>query len=207
VVNSRSNTASGLERGAFDRTSSQLLDGVRAEDPDAWQRLVSLYSPLVYSWCRSSGLDAEDAADVLQNVFRAIFTGLPRFRHDRPGDTFRGWLRAITGSKINDHFRSKVGEPEARGGTEVQQRFMVVATDESKSSVGSSLFSDLVLRVLNLVRVEFEDRTWQAFWQTTVEDQSTRDVAQALGISEGAIRQAKYKVLRRLRQELGDLEQ
>jgi DNA-directed RNA polymerase specialized sigma24 family protein len=39
-----------------------------------------------------------------------------------------------------------------------------------------------------------------------VEHHSSPEVAQQLGMTIGAVRQAKYKVLRRLRQELGDAE-
>ncbi len=66
----------------------------------------------------------------------------------------------------------------------------------------------LVRRAAELVRNEFEARTWQAFWLVTVEDRSTDDVAVQLGISTGAVRQAKYIVLRRLRDELsGEFDQ
>ncbi len=33
-------------------TSTSLLRRVKARDPDAWQRLVNLYGPLVYRWAR-----------------------------------------------------------------------------------------------------------------------------------------------------------
>ena len=54
-------------------TSISLLDRVKAQDPVAWQRLNVLYSPLIYSWTRRLGLNSEDSADVLQEVFRAVF--------------------------------------------------------------------------------------------------------------------------------------
>jgi RNA polymerase sigma-70 factor (ECF subfamily) len=56
-----------------------------------------------------------------------------------------------------------------------------------------------------LIRDEFEEQTWQAFWLTTVEDRSSTDAAVALGMSAGAVRKAKARVLHRLRQEFGDV--
>ena len=58
---------------------------------------------------------------------------------------------------------------------------------------------------MNLVRHEFEERTWKAFWQVTVEDRSPAEVAAAMGISANAVRQAKSRVLRRLKEEMGEL--
>ena len=63
----------------------------------------------------------------------------------------------------------------------------------------------LFARVLRLIREEFEPRTWQAFWQTAVAGRDTADVGADLSMSPGAVRVAKARVLRRLREELGDL--
>ena len=59
--------------------------------------------------------------------------------------------------------------------------------------------------MLGLVRHEFEDRTWRAFWRVTVEGHSPAEVAAEMGITPSAIRQAKSRVLRRLKEELGEL--
>ena len=59
-------------------------------------------------------------------------------------------------------------------------------------------------RALELIRAEFEERTWLAFWRTVVEGQAPKDVAADLSMSPGAVRVAKSRVLHRLRAELGD---
>ena len=56
-----------------------------------------------------------------------------------------------------------------------------------------------------MIREEFEPRTWQAFWQTAVEGRAASDVAADFGMSPGAVRVAKSRVLHRLRAELGEL--
>ncbi len=193
-------------RTAAPSISTSLIQGLRAHDEVAWQRLLELYVPLVFAWCRRSGLQAQDSSDVVQEVFRAVSHAIGDFRRSRPGDTFRGWLRSIARNKIRDHFRDQAGRPLAVGGSEAHQRFMEVAEDESSAGGGESPFVGLVHRALALVRNEFEDRTWRAFWLSTVAQQSSSEVAARLGVTPGAVRQAKYAVLRRLRQELGDVE-
>ncbi|OHB69902.1 MAG: hypothetical protein A2V70_00295 [Planctomycetes bacterium RBG_13_63_9] len=186
--------------------STSLMRRLKTHDDEAWQRLLDLYVPLVFSWCRRSGIQAHDSADVVQEVFRAVLGGIAEFRYSQPDDTFRGWLRTITKNKIRDHFRHRARQPIARGGTDAHQRFLEVAEIQSRDSPNSGPVVGLVHRVLELIRVEFEDRTWQAFWLVAAKHYSSRDVAQQLGMSIGAVRQAKYRVLRRLRQELGDAE-
>jgi RNA polymerase sigma-70 factor, ECF subfamily len=63
----------------------------------------------------------------------------------------------------------------------------------------------LLHRALALIRDDFEPRTWAAFWQTAVDGRATIDVAADLGMSPGAVRVAKSRVLHRLRADLGDL--
>ncbi len=186
-------------------TSASLIQRVKVHDEEACRRLLDLYVPLVYSWCRRSAIESQDAADVVQEVFRAVFRGIAGFRHERPGDTFRGWLRTIATNKVRDHFSRRAGRPVAFGGSDAKRRFMEVAADESQSSVGPSPLGGLLHRALDLIRGEFEDRTWQAFWLALVQQQSSADIAEQLGMTPGAVRQAKYKVLRRLRQEMGDV--
>jgi RNA polymerase sigma-70 factor (ECF subfamily) len=53
--------------------------------------------------------------------------------------------------------------------------------------------------------MEFEDRTWQAFWLVTIERNGAVDVANELGISAATVYQAKSRVLRKLRLVIGDL--
>jgi RNA polymerase sigma-70 factor, ECF subfamily len=101
--------------GSDDATSRSLLLRARADDPDAWQRLVSLYSPLVKHWCGGRGVHPDDLQDVTQEVFAAVAAGLKTYRHDQPGATFRGWLRGIAWHKLQDYFRR--GPARGEGGS------------------------------------------------------------------------------------------
>jgi RNA polymerase sigma-70 factor, ECF subfamily len=187
-------------------TTSGWLEQVRVKDPAAWQRLVRLYGPLVYGWARHSGLQAEDAADVVQEVFRAVLVHVADFRRDRPGDTFRGWLRAITHNKLRDFWRRGQGKPRAAGGSEAQRQLQEMAdplacevAEAEEPAPGS-----LLHRALDLIRLEFEDKSWQAFYRVTVEGRQPADVATELGMTTNAIYVARSRILRRLREELGD---
>ncbi|MBI2808870.1 MAG: sigma-70 family RNA polymerase sigma factor [Planctomycetes bacterium] len=184
-------------------TSSSLLARLRGDDHDAWARLARLYGPLVYSWCRRRGLQEQDAADVTQDVFRAIVKGIEKYVHG-PGSTFRGWLWTITRNKILDHHRQAQKRPDAAGGTDAQDRMMKIPESLDESEAESSPTSSLVRRALKLIQPEFTENTWQAFWRVMMEGQAVADVAKQLGLSVNAIYIAKSRVLRRLREELGE---
>ncbi len=186
-------------------TSLSLLQRIRDGDNSGWQRVVELYSPLARHWCRRWGVEGADADDVLQEVFRSAAESIATFRRDREGDTFRGWLRAITRNRVLAFCRTRDRRHPAAGGSEAQRRLREIPEPDANDPEEAEQFSALVHRALGQLRGEFEPKTWQAFWRTAVDDQPSADVAIELGMSANAVRMAKSRVLRRLREELGDL--
>ena len=189
--------------------SSTFLDQLRARRPEAWQRLVRLYGPVTYRWCRRSNLTAEDAADVVQEVLAAVMVHLPDFRRDRPEDSFSGWLATITRNKVREHYRRRQGKAEARGGSTAQQQMAEIPQppEPSEESIQPDAQSAACLsrRVLEMIRAEFEVRTWEAFWRVSVGGQSPAHVASDLEMSVRGRLYGQIRVLRRFRQVLGEL--
>jgi RNA polymerase sigma-70 factor (ECF subfamily) len=188
-------------------TSLSLLRHVKARDGRAWQRLVDLYAPVIYRWCRRAGLASDEVNDIAQEVFIAVMDRIDVFRHERPGDTFRGWLWTITRNKICGHFRARQGQPQARGGTAAQwQLAQVPELPESLPDADQAEIEGLLSRrAFLLVQSQFEDRTWQAFWRSTVDQQPVDQVARELGLSAASVYQARHRVMKRIREEFGEL--
>ncbi len=188
-------------------TSKTLLKRLRANDSEAWYIMVQLYTPLVRHWATRGGVRGADVEDVTQDVFGAAATSMDNFRRDRPGDSFRGWLRGITRNMVLQHFRRGGRNPQASGGTDalVQLNALEDSADSDSDDDPVEELSGLRRRALELVRSEFEERTWRAFWLTVVESRSPADIAAEMGVSATAIRMAKSRVLRRLKETFGDL--
>jgi len=91
----------------FDHTSMSLLGRAKTHDDDAWRQLVHLYGPLVQKWCRQSGLQDEDTADVFQETFQAISKNLANFKPSKSVASFRSWLKTIVRTKTVDLLRHR----------------------------------------------------------------------------------------------------
>jgi RNA polymerase sigma-70 factor (ECF subfamily) len=143
----------------------------------------------------------------MQEVFHAVHRTLDRFRRDRPGDTFRGWLWMITRNKVRDHFRAIAQRPQVAGGTTAHLLIEQVPEEEplSTSCVVGTAQDFVFLRGLELVKSEFEEKTWKAFWRFAVDGVKAVVVAEELEMSPGSVRKAKLRVMRRLKEELGEL--
>jgi RNA polymerase sigma-70 factor (ECF subfamily) len=175
-------------------------------DPEAWQRFVHLYSPLVYRWCRQAGLQEADAADVGQDVFRAVGRAIGTFSPDGSGGTLRGWLKAITRNKVRDFARGRKRQVEGVGGSSAQARLNEVAADpEPEDPPGGEEDGLLLRRAVELVLADFKDESRTAFLRVVVEGHDPADVARDLGITVNAVYLAKSRIKQRLREEFAGL--
>lgn len=190
-------------------TRASLLTRARRRDPVAWGELVDLYGPLIAHWCRRCGLDSHASADCVQDVFVAVSGALDRFRSSRTSGSFRAWLWTITSNKIRDHARRDVRYEEAAGGSTALRAINQVvdlASFPTDDSSDDQQINDLVSRGLQQVRGEFAEKTWSIFERTVVDGVLTSQVAQEFGVTPATVRQSRSRILRRLRQQLGDLE-
>lgn len=198
------NTGSDSNQQLGQSTSITLLQGIRNRQPEHWERFVRLYSPLVYEWCRRAKVGQQDAADVTQEVFKSVAIKVDNFHRDREGDSFRGWLWGITRFKILDHFRAAAARPQVSGGSTAQLGWNRLADEVPEAWDDQQISQDkraLYDQAVELLQSEFEQSTYQAFLKVAVDGRSPADVARELGMTVGAVYNAKYKVLRRLRTE------
>ena len=179
-------------------TSATLLERVRQRtDAAAWDRFVKLYTPFLYHCGMRLGLAEADAADAVQDVFLVLLDKLPAFQYAQDG-SFRAWLRTVTVNKCRERFRKR--HETAAGGSESGLSQLAVGGD-SDEFWNVEYRQHLVARALEIMQSEFEPTTWQACWQTTVEDRPAADVAAGLGITINAVYVARSRVLRDLLDE------
>src|SRR5262249_12704976 len=142
-----------------------------------------------------------------QEVFRTVAGKLGGFTKGPPG-SFRSWLYTITRYKAGDQYRRQRDQPAAVGGSDAQARLAnlpEITPDSAAEAEDATERTILGRRALELVRPEFQPRTWQAAWRVVVEGRSPADVAAELGLSDGAVRTAKSRVLAGLRQISAEL--
>ncbi len=188
---------------SIDSTSISLLYRLRNSGTEAdWHRFSKLYTPLLFYWGRSQGLNATDASDLVQEVMTKLVVKLREFQYD-PKMSFRGWLRTVAVNRARDFRRAAAHrntmvltealDPMQPGGNSVD------LLDQREYC------SYLVTRGRDLIRAEFQPLTWEACWKYAVENRSAEEVGKELGITANAVRIAKCRVFARLRKELEGL--
>lgn len=186
----------------MEATSHSLLDQLRGPtNAAAWSRFVHLYTPVLMRWAERLGVRPADQPDLLQDVFLTLLKVLPSFSYAR-GPSFRAWLHTIFVNKWKDACRKRIPSTLAAD----ESGFPMPAVDDHTLAVDEAEYrAVIVARAAKLIRSDFNDTTWQAFWSTAVEDRPVPDVAKELGVTVNVVYLARSRVLARLRVELAGL--
>jgi len=181
---------------------ARIKDG---QDTVAWREFVQLYGPVIYRFARNRGLQDADAADLMQDVMRSVARNAAKMEYDPKKGTFRGWLYTVTRNKIYNFLNSQRNRPRGTGDSAGWERLEATparAEDGPDEDWEREYQRRLSARAMDLVKSEFQESTWQAFWKTAVEARPAGEVGKELGMSPGAVYVAKSRVLARLREEV-----
>ncbi len=187
--------------------ATSLLERACRQDEDSWRLLVEFHAPLVYSWCRMKGLDAETARDVGQEVFIAVSRNLQRFDRKSPGGTLRGWIRSITKNKILDHWHKINAQPQAVGGSELLGILRDFPESDESSLENDATEKSVLVQVLNYAKEHIQPIHWTVFWQLAVEEKSASEVADLNGLERAHVYVIKSRVLRQLRNMFSEAQE
>ncbi len=175
-------------------------------DNQAWAQFVDLYAPLVHAYGRKHGLQDADAADLTQEVLQAIYGAIERFDYDPHRGSFRGWLFTLTRNRLLNFVASRRRHPSGSGDTDVKEMLEQRPRDEPDEAIWNQHYQwRHFLWAAEQIRGSFQPQTWQAFWQTAVENRPAKAVAEGLGISVGTLYVARSRIIARLKQQIEQL--
>jgi RNA polymerase sigma-70 factor (ECF subfamily) len=189
-------------------TRPSLLVRIRdSGDREAWRQFVQMYGPVVYGYGRKRGLQDADAADLTQEVLRAVMGSVGRLDYDRGRGSFRGWLFTLAHHKLHDLLARR-----RRNGRGAEDNGVQEWLEEQPAPAEDLALWDqeyerrLFARAADEVRGDFHESTWQAFWRTAVDGRPVKEVAGELGLTAAAVYLARSRVMARLRGRIQELE-
>lgn len=179
----------------------RLQDAADSADESAWQRFVSIYTPLIFFWARKTGLSQNDAADLVQDVLTLVFQKLPDFKYDS-NRSFRGWLRTVTLNKYREIYRRK--SSHQRNATDsMLEKLAPVQVAESTWDIDYARL--LVAKAMDGMQSDFAPATWSALKLVMTEGTPVDIAAEQNSVSPWTIYSARSRLMKRLRDELKGL--
>jgi RNA polymerase sigma factor (sigma-70 family) len=180
-------------------TRVTLLDRLRdPRDQDAWAEFVDLYGPLVYHFARRRLPQDDDAADVMQEVLRAVLRGT----YQRPQGRFQKWLVTVLLNKIRDFHAARLRRCEVSGGTTVNERLLEEPSRSEEEEWDQDRRQQLFRAAADHVRARCNPLHWDVFVRTTLANQSGQEVASTLHMSLTNVYAIKSRLLKEIKDEV-----
>jgi RNA polymerase sigma factor (sigma-70 family) len=186
-------------------TSASLLERLRDGRGDAdWRRFYDLYSALLFQWLRTHRVPESDHDDLVADLLALIVAKIPQFSHSGQTGSFRSWLRRMLVFRVREYWRNRANRPaDLAVGGEIDFRLEHLCSDDHELSRRWDDDHDrhIIARLLDTIRPEFPQRTWDAFERTALQNRPPDEVARELSMTVNAVYLCRAKVLRRLRSE------
>jgi RNA polymerase sigma-70 factor (ECF subfamily) len=168
-----------------------LLKRARDYEEEALGELYDRYAPLVYSYLYRRVNDAAAAEDLTSEVFLRMLTA---FRSGTEWHTsFRAWIYRVAHNLVVDHYRGRPAEPQL----ELEEDLMADDAD-LESKLVEQLSRQRVLAAIRLLTADQQE----VLALRLGEQLTSREVAQVMGRTVGAVEQLQHRALASLRRVL-----
>ena len=176
----------------------QPLDGKKADvvwravagDRDAYRVLFEQHYPRVYRYALARCGDPDAARDISQDVFLAVWNGLPRFAPKHDG-SFPAWLFKIAANTVGTYHRG------AHRTIPVPDELLPDASVEFEGGL-------VTLRVLLDALALLPRDQGEVLTLRFLVGLPSAEVAEAMGRSVGAVTALQMRALAKIRSQLGD---
>jgi RNA polymerase sigma factor (sigma-70 family) len=188
--------------------ASLLLRLGNSRDHEAWLEFVTLYEPVIYRLLRQRGLQDVDARDVMQELLLAVSRNIQRWQPQKEQASFRSWLQRVARNLVINWLKNRQRRDVAVG-SDLHDLLERVPAPDSQETVefDRELRRATFQQASQQVQTEVQPTTWQAFWETGVAGASPAEAAAKLGMSIGAVRVAKCRVVARMKAIIAEMEE
>jgi RNA polymerase sigma factor (sigma-70 family) len=194
-------------------TRSSLINRLKATiNGESWEVFFNTYWELIYSVARRAGLSEADSQDIVQETIIKVHKSLDRFQYNRERGSFKGWLRTITRSRLNEHFKKQQRQPPTQQPREDEDDPLTNLADPQGPEI-ERIWSEewshsLIQRALAFLKQQVSLKQYQIFKCHCIDEWTVKEVCDALNVNAAQVYMAKKRVgkifaakLERLKQE------
>jgi len=199
----------------FIPTRATLIDRLKNwQDQASWQDFFDTYWKLIYGLARKSGLNEEDAQDVVQETLVSVANNMPNFKYDPKLGSFKSWLRTLIRWRISDLVRKRGQvttvpiQTESEGGEETFTPKEL--PDKSTQTMDQLYEQEWQKNVLDAavakVKRKLDPQKYQIFDFYVNREWPPEKVAKAFNITVDQVYLAKHRITELIKSEAKRLE-
>jgi len=193
-------------------TRSSLIQRLKATiNGESWEEFFHTYWELIYNVARRAGLSEADAQDIVQETVLKVHNSLDRFEYNRKRGTFKGWLRTVTRSRLNDFFKKQqrrpaLNQPLESAGDELQN-LEDPEGPEIEKIWDEEWSKNLIQSALNRTKKLTSPKQFQIFKCHYIDEWTVRETCRTLGVNAAQVYMAKQRVGKIFREAVETLQE
>lgn len=165
---------------------------------EGFDKLVDIYNPLVYKWCRRLTNNEEDLKDIMQEAFIKLYQDLPKLNEP---NKFNAWFRKVVINTAYDWFRKY----KKRIDFEYIENILDLPDNNNQNDfydAEGGFLGDYVK--LAIEKLSANNRiVFSLFYE---QDKKCSDIARMLSLTENAVKNRLSRAREHLRSELSYLK-
>ena len=193
-------------------TRSSLIQRLKATiNGESWEEFFHTYWELIYNVARRAGLSEADAQDIVQETILKVHNSLDRFEYNRKRGTFKGWLRTVTRSRLNDFFKKQQRRPALNQPLEEAADELQNLEDPEGPEIEKIWDEDwnrnLIQAALSRTKKLSSPKQFQIFKCHYIDEWTVRETCRTLGVNAAQVYMAKQRVGKIFREAVETLQE
>jgi RNA polymerase sigma-70 factor, ECF subfamily len=168
---------------------STLIKKARKGNTDAYGQLYDTYLPAIYRFVFVKVGNKADAEDITHQVFLSAWQNIPKYREQ--GFPFSSWLYRIAKHTVIDFYRT------AKHHTDIDT--LPEDLYSELPAFDEAIDRALHMRLAKTFMTKLEDDQQDVLIMKFVNELSNKEIAHAVGKSEGAVRVIQHRALKQLK--------
>ena len=193
-------------------TRSSLIQRLKATiNGESWEEFFHTYWELIYNVARRAGLSEADAQDIVQETILKVHNSLDRFEYNRKRGTFKGWLRTVTRSRLNDFFKKQQRRPTLNQPLEEAADELQNLEDPEGPEIekiwDEEWNRNLIQAALSRTKKLSSPKQFQIFKCHYIDEWTVRETCRTLGVNAAQVYMAKQRVGKVFREAVEALQE
>ncbi len=170
----------------------KLVETAKSGDSSAFGLLYDYYLPKIYRFVLIKAGHREVAEDITHLVFLKAWENIDRYSYR--GYSFGSWLYRIARNTVMDHYRSS--SPQVY----IDDTFIEPESDTPRpgENIDIKFESERIIAVMAKLSALEQDVIIMRF----IEDLPTKEIAETVGKSEGAVKLIQHRAMKKLKELL-----
>ena len=193
-------------------TRSSLIQRLKATiNGESWEEFFHTYWELIYNVARRAGLPEADAQDIVQETILKVHNSLDHFEYNRKRGTFKGWLRTVTRSRLNDFFKKQQRRPALNQPFEEAADELQNLEDPEGPEIekiwDEEWNRNLIQAALSRTKKLSSPKQFQIFKCHYIDEWTVRETCRTLGVNAAQVYMAKQRIGKIFREAVEKLKE